>query len=104
MIREFEVKETRNGRFHLTNFGVKCGGTDRNESFIFVVRDRHGYEVARSLPTTTRQLSIAERGTRDYDANRYHLTDFFKIDVRRGPVPHSALARRLQWTFRRKKT
>ncbi|MCY4384586.1 MAG: hypothetical protein OXE44_15725 [Nitrospinae bacterium] len=102
MMREFEVRETRNGRFHLSNFGVRCGGTDRNESFIFVVRDRHGNEVARSSPTTARELSIAERGTRDYDANRYHLTDFFKMDA--GPVPHSALARRLQWTFRRRKT
>ena len=42
MMREFEVRETRNGWFHLTNFGVECGGTDRNESFIFVVRDRRG--------------------------------------------------------------
>lgn len=100
MVREFEVRETQNGRFHLSGFGVGCGGADRNESFIFVVRDRHGCEVARSLPTTARQLSITERGTQDYDADNYHLTDFFS----RGPVPHAALARRLQWTFPRRKT
>ena len=104
MVREFEVREAQSGRFHLRGFGVRCGGTDRNESFIFVVRDQHGCKVARSLPTTARQLSIAERGTQDYDTNNYHLTDFFKMDASGDPVPHSALARRLKWTFRRRKT
>ena len=98
MMREFEVRETPTGRFHLTDFGVECGGTSRDESFIFVVRDQHGCEVAHSLPATARQLSIAERGTRDYDANRFHQTDFFKKDAGGVPVPHSAIARRAQWT------
>ena len=56
VVREFEVVETLTGRFHLAGFGVNCGGTDRNESFVFVVRDRYGREVARCFPTTARQL------------------------------------------------
>ncbi len=96
--REFEVRETSTGRFHLAGFGAEYGGSDRDESFIFVVRDRHGCEVARSLPCTARQLSIAERGRRDYDANRFHQSDFFKRDAGGGPIPHSAIARRARWT------
>ena len=104
VVREFEVRETSAGRFHLNRFGVKCGGPDRDESFIFIVRDGDDGEVARSLPTTARKLSIAGRGRRDYDANRLHQTDFFKRDAGGHPIPHSAIARRCQWTFRPRKT
>lgn len=100
VVRTFEVRETSTGRFHLTGFGVKCGGADRNGSFVFVVRDRDGREVARSLPTTARQLSIAERGRRNYDANRLRQRDFFKRAADGRPVPDSAVARRCRWTFR----
>lgn len=100
VVREFEVMETSTGRFHLAGFGVDCGGTDRNESFVFVVRDGYGREVARSLPTTARQLLIAERGRRDYDANRFRQTDFFKRATGGRPVPDSAIAGRCRWTFR----
>ena len=100
VVREFEVRETSTGRFHLVGFGAEYGGTDRDESFIFVVRDRQGCEVARSLPYTARQLSIAERGRRDYDADRFHQSDFFKRDAGGGPIAHSAIARRARWTFR----
>lgn len=100
VVREFEVVETSTGRFHLAGFGVNCGGTDRNESFVFVVRDRYGREMARSLPATARQLLIAERGRREYDANRFHQTDFFKRAADGRPVPDSAVARRCRWTFR----
>ena len=96
--REFEIRENPAGRFHLTRFGVNYGGTDRNERFVIVVRDRHGNEIARSLPTTARQLSIAERGRQDYDANCFHQTDFFAWDDdAQRAVPRSAIARRARW-------
>lgn len=104
IVRVFEVKETSAGRFHLSGFGVKCGGTDRNDSFVFVVRDRYGREVARSLKVTCRQLLIAERSRGDYDANRFSRTDFFKRDAGGRPIPYATIARRCRWTFRRRKT
>ena len=96
MPREFVVKETSSGRFHLAGFGVTCGGMDRATPFVLVVQDQRGREIGRSHPTTAQELGIAERGRGDYDLDKFHRTDFLKVVG--GRLVPSAQARRAAWS------
>ena len=99
-MRSFDIRENAAGRFHLERFGVRCGGIDRDEVFFFVVRRSDGEEIARSSPTTARDLGIAERGRKDYDLDLFHRTDFFVARGALPPIPGSAIARRATWEYR----
>ncbi|NOJ90185.1 hypothetical protein HNV26_31965 [Myxococcus xanthus] len=94
------IRETGTGRFHLSQMGKTIGGSERDVPFRFQVVDASGGVIAESSEETARGLGIAERGRRDYDADKYHQTDFMKWECGQGLVPFQALARRVRhWAY-----
>jgi len=92
-----EIRETANGRFHLSGFGVAIGGPNRDVPFTFHVLDAQGELIAESAASTATELGIAERGRGDYDRNQFRQTDFFVARDGGAPQPCSAIARRVRW-------
>jgi hypothetical protein len=94
------VRETDTGRFHLAQFGQSIGGPNRDKPFRFEVFSADGELLAQSGKVTAKELGIAERGRGDYDADRYHQTDFLIWEEGERLVPHRAPAKRVpKWIF-----
>ena len=91
------VRETRTGRFHLSNFGVTTGGSDRTQPFIIIVQDARGHVIAESDVVTAASLGIADRGREDYDCDKFRQRDFFVRDPHNTVKPASPIARRVPW-------
>jgi hypothetical protein len=73
--RLFEIRETTNGRFHISKFGADIGGSKRDIPLRFVVISKNGTILLESESCTAKELKIAENSRVDYNNNLYHYTD-----------------------------
>lgn len=94
----FKIYENENGNIHLSDFGIKIGGANRENPFVIKVFDRRGKEIATSEIVTAKILGIAEGGKIDYNKNKYRQSHFFR-ETGSGFKAASPIAKRITWQY-----
>jgi hypothetical protein len=99
--RLFEIRETTNGRFHISKFGADIAGSKRDLPVRFTVVSINGTVLLESENCTAKQLKIAERSRVDYDNNHYHYTDI--VSWNSGNLrAETPLGKRIPWKVQQK--
>ncbi len=93
-----EVKESKNGTFNLSGFGVKYSGENGDGQFSIRVLDRQGNLLAESEVTSASRLNIGSSG-RDYLANRYSQSNLMLRSTSGKLEVNSSVAKKLVWEF-----
>jgi len=92
-INYFTIRQNENGNAHFDGFGIDVGGINRDVEIVFIVIDDAGKIIAKSAKAyTAKDLNIATNGRKDYDANKYHISHFFK-----NGLPSASLAKTIEW-------